>query len=121
MFIPQLRNIVGGRVRVMLSGGAPLAEEAHHFIRTALCVILHQGNIISNFTVKEYIKIKNIYFFYQGYGLTETTSTAAITEEDDISVGLVGAPLQGTNDEHVKKEIKMLTSCFTKKEFFFCI
>ena len=73
--------------------------------------------MISNFTGKEYIKIKNIYFFYQGYGLTETTSTAAITEEDDISVGLVGAPLQGTNDEHVRK--KMLTSCFTKKDFFF--
>ena len=73
--------------------------------------------MISNFTGKEYIEIKNIYFFYQGYGLTETTSTAAITEEDDISVGLVGAPLQGTN---VRK--KMLTSCFTKKDFFFfCI
>ena len=32
---------------------------------------------------------------HQGYGLTETASTAAITEEDDISVGRVGAPLQG--------------------------
>ena len=41
----KLRNIVGGRVRVMLSGGAPLAEEAHQFIRTALCVTLHQGMI----------------------------------------------------------------------------
>ena len=73
--------------------------------------------IISNFTGKEYIKIKNIYFFYQGYGLTETTSTAAITEEDDISVGLVGAPLQGTNYEHVRK--KIIASYFTKKDFFF--
>lgn len=70
----KLRNIVGGRVRVMLSGGAPLAEEAHQFIRTALCCCLHQG-----------------------YGLTETTSTAAITEEDDISLGRVGAPLQGVD------------------------
>ena len=72
--------------------------------------------IISNFTGKEYIKIKNIYFFYQGYGLTETTSTAAITEEDDISVGLVGAPLQGTNYEHVRK--KYLLHVSPKKNFF---
>ena len=70
----KLRNIVGGRVRVMLSGGAPLPEEAQQFIRTALCVCLHQG-----------------------YGLTETASTAAITEEDDISVGRVGVPLQGVD------------------------
>ena len=52
------RALLGGRVRVMLSGGAPLAEEAHHFIRTALGVTM-----------------------LQGYGLTETCSTAAITEE----------------------------------------
>ena len=62
------------------------------------------------------MKLKTFIFFYQGYGLTETTSTAAITEEDDISVGLVGAPLQGTNYEHVRK--KILTSYFTKKDFF---
>ena len=58
----------------MLSGGAPLAEEAHSFIRTALCLKLHQG-----------------------YGLTETASTAIITDPDDISVGRVGSPLQGVD------------------------
>lgn len=38
-----MRAIVGGRVKLLLSGGAPLAEEAHQFIRTALCLQLHQG------------------------------------------------------------------------------
>ena len=47
------------------------------------------------FHVKKYLKK---IFSYQGYGLTETTSTAAITEEDDISLGKVGAPLQGINN-----------------------
>ena len=40
----NMRAIVGGRVKVLFSGGAPLAEEAHQFIRTALCLQLHQGN-----------------------------------------------------------------------------
>ena len=51
-----------------------MAEEAHSFIRTALCLNLHQG-----------------------YGLTETASTAIITDPDDISVGQVGSPLQGVD------------------------
>ena len=40
----KFSGILGGRVRLLLSGGAPLAEEAHQFIRTALCLSLHQGN-----------------------------------------------------------------------------
>ena len=36
---------LGGSLRVMLVGGAPLAEEAHTFLRTALGIHLHQGKI----------------------------------------------------------------------------
>merc|ERR1712025_1567859 len=70
----NFKQLLGGQVKVMLSGGAPLAEEAHSFIRTALCLKLHHG-----------------------YGLTETASTAIITDPDDISVGRVGSPLQGVD------------------------
>ena len=35
--------------------------------------------------------------FISGYGLTETASTATITDPDDISVGRVGTPLQGVD------------------------
>jgi len=70
----KFSGILGGRVRLLLSGGAPLAEEAHQFIRTALCLSLHQG-----------------------YGLTETCATAIIMDTDDISVGRVGTPLQGVD------------------------
>ena len=42
----NFKAIVGGQVRVLLSGGAPLAEEAHQFIRTAMCLRLHQGEYI---------------------------------------------------------------------------
>ena len=43
LIFSKFRAMVGGRVRVLLSGGAPLAEESHQFIRTALCTALHQG------------------------------------------------------------------------------
>ena len=43
LIFSKFRTIVGGRVKVLLSGGAPLAEESHQFIRTALCTALHQG------------------------------------------------------------------------------
>ena len=52
----KIRYFLGGRVRLMLSGGAPLAPDTHSLARTCLCVPLMQG-----------------------YGLTETTACATVT------------------------------------------
>lgn len=52
----KIRYFVGGRVRLMLSGGAPLSPDTHSLTRTCLCVPLMQG-----------------------YGLTETTACATVT------------------------------------------
>jgi len=67
----KFKAIVGGKMRVLLSGGAPLAPDAHDFCRTCLGITL-----------------------LQGYGLTETTATACIPDGWDLSTGRVGAPLQ---------------------------
>jgi len=67
----KLRQIIGGRVRVLLSGGAPLAPDSHNYCRTVLGITL-----------------------LQGYGLTETAATSSIPDEDDLSTGRVGPPLQ---------------------------
>lgn len=48
---------MGGRVRIMMSGGAPLSPDTHEQIKTCLCVDL-----------------------IQGYGLTETTSGATVMD-----------------------------------------
>merc|ERR1719341_820961 len=67
----KFKVILGGRLRVLLSGGAPLAPDAHDFCRTCLGITL-----------------------LQGYGLTETAATACIPDGSDLSTGRVGAPLQ---------------------------
>ena len=67
----KFKSSVGGNVRGLLSGGAPLAPDAHDFCRTVLGLNL-----------------------LQGYGLTETCATACISDVDDLSTGGVGAPLQ---------------------------
>jgi long-chain acyl-CoA synthetase len=74
LIFSKMRAAVGGNLRVMLSGGAPLAEDAQRFIRTTLTTPL-----------------------LQGYGLTETTSTACISDPDDLTVGHVGPPLNGVS------------------------
>jgi len=71
LIFSKFREIVGGRIRVLVSGGAPLAPDAHDFIRTCLGITL-----------------------LQGYGLTETTATACIPDASDVSTGTVGPPLQ---------------------------
>jgi long-chain acyl-CoA synthetase len=70
----KIRYFLGGRVRLMLSGGAPLSPETHALTRTCLCVPL-----------------------LQGYGLTETTSSATVMAVRDRSTGRAGAPLVGVD------------------------
>jgi len=67
----KFKVILGGKLRCLLSGGAPLAPDAHDFCRTCLGLTL-----------------------LQGYGLTETAATACIPDGGDLSTGRVGAPLQ---------------------------
>ncbi|KAH6756908.1 AMP-dependent synthetase and ligase family protein [Perilla frutescens var. hirtella] len=66
----KIRSILGGQIRFMLCGGAPLSGDTQRFIN--ICIGAPIG---------------------QGYGLTETCAGAAFSESDDISVGRVGPPL----------------------------
>ncbi|XP_005719617.1 long-chain-fatty-acid--CoA ligase 4 [Pundamilia nyererei] len=66
----KVKKLLGGRVRMMLSGGAPLSSATQRFMNVCFCCPVGQG-----------------------YGLTETCGAGTITEVEDISTGRVGAPL----------------------------
>uniref|UniRef100_A0A6V7QXM1 4-coumarate--CoA ligase n=1 Tax=Ananas comosus var. bracteatus TaxID=296719 RepID=A0A6V7QXM1_ANACO len=66
----KVRAVLGGRVRFLLSGGAPLSGDTQRFINICLGAPIGQG-----------------------YGLTETCAGGTFSEFDDTSVGRVGAPL----------------------------
>jgi len=70
----SVRLLVGGRVRAIMSGGAPLSPHTHDYLRSVLGVIL-----------------------LQGYGLTETSACAAIMHYEENSKGKVGPPPQGVH------------------------
>lgn len=38
-----MRNLLGGRVRLMLSGGAPLSEDTQFFMNVCFCCPVGQG------------------------------------------------------------------------------
>jgi long-chain acyl-CoA synthetase len=61
---------LGGRVRVMISGGGPISKETQHFM-----------NIVFNCPVG------------QGYGLTETCGGGTVFWADDRSLGRAGVPI----------------------------
>ncbi|KAI6190895.1 putative CoA ligase 4 [Aphelenchoides bicaudatus] len=66
-----IRKLLGGRLRGILSGGAPLNSETQRFIRTCFsCPVV------------------------QGYGLTETAGAGTLAYITDLSVGTVGPPLR---------------------------
>ncbi|KAJ8011905.1 hypothetical protein DPEC_G00063170 [Dallia pectoralis] len=66
----KVRSLLGGHMRVLLSGGAPLSAATQRFMNICLCCPVGQG-----------------------YGLTETCGAGSISEMWDYSTGRVGAPL----------------------------
>ncbi|XP_026448020.1 long chain acyl-CoA synthetase 8-like isoform X2 [Papaver somniferum] len=66
----KIRSILGGRMRFMLCGGAPLSRDTQRFMNVCLGIPIGQG-----------------------YGLTETCAGAAFSEADDTTVGRTGPPL----------------------------
>ncbi|KAG8198271.1 hypothetical protein JTE90_021526 [Oedothorax gibbosus] len=65
-----IKEMIGGNVRIMACGGAPLSPDTHDFIRMALDVQM-----------------------LQAYGMTETAASATLMAVNDYSTGRVGAPL----------------------------
>ncbi|XP_039621738.1 long-chain-fatty-acid--CoA ligase 4-like isoform X1 [Polypterus senegalus] len=70
LLFKKVKSLLGGNVRMMLSGGAPLSPATQRFMNICFCCPVGQG-----------------------YGLTETCGAGTITEVADYSTGRVGAPL----------------------------
>lgn len=71
LIFSKLRQRLGGRVRVMITGSAPLAPKVMDFLRIAF-----------NAEV------------YEGYGQTETSAGLTVTIKGDLDSGHVGYPLE---------------------------
>ena len=80
----KIRILLGGKMRLMLAGGAPLSKEVHDFMRVCL------GSTL-----------------LQGYGLTEVTACATLMAMDDLGTELVGTPNQVSNNIHMMIPVSM--------------
>ncbi len=70
MVFNKVRQKLGGSLRLMISGGAPLAAETQLFMAVAFCCPVGQG-----------------------WGCTETCGCGTITHPADVACGPVGAPV----------------------------
>lgn len=69
----KIRELLGGRLKWTISGGAPLGDRMMHFYRGVGINML------------------------EGYGLTETTAPTHVTVPGKVRVGTVGPPIGGTS------------------------
>lgn len=71
LIFKKTKALLGGKVRAMLSGGAPLDAKTQRFMNVCMCCPVGQG-----------------------YGLTETCGAGTVTEVDiDFSTGRAGTPV----------------------------
>lgn len=70
LFFNKTKAALGGRVRLMISGSAPLLPEVHKFMKVVMCAPL-----------------------IEGYGQTESTGASFITNSMDPEVGHIGGPV----------------------------
>ncbi|KAJ3106374.1 hypothetical protein HK100_003736, partial [Physocladia obscura] len=73
LVLQGIREKLGGRVRIMLTGAAPISQSVLDFLR--ICFSCH---------------------VYEGYGLTETCSSLTVTDISDSTPNQVGAPVPGS-------------------------
>jgi long-chain acyl-CoA synthetase len=66
----KMKAMLGGKVRVMITGSAPIAGD-----------------------VLDFLKICFSAFLYEGYGMTETCAGSCTTFANDPETGIVGGPL----------------------------
>jgi long-chain acyl-CoA synthetase len=72
LVMARIRELLGGRIRFLVSGSAALSSDVADWFHSAGVLIL------------------------EGYGLTETSAAACIVRPDDPAFGVVGPPLTGT-------------------------
>jgi long-chain acyl-CoA synthetase len=70
VFFNKTKEALGGRVRTMISGSAPLLPEVQNLLKVCMCCPL-----------------------VEGYGQTETTGAITISDSDDPEVRHVGGPI----------------------------
>jgi len=68
----KVRDRLGGHLRIGISGAAPLSTDVMEFFHALGVPVI------------------------EGYGLTETASSATVNEAEDFRIGTVGRPVDGT-------------------------
>ena len=66
----KVKNVLGGRVRLMITGSAPISGEVLEFLRLVFCVPL-----------------------LEGYGQTETCAGSVLTKTYENRAGIIGGPI----------------------------
>ena len=66
----KVKQMLGGRVRMMITGSAPISGDVLDFLKVCFCCEISEG-----------------------YGMTETSAGSVITQYGDPVTGHVGGPL----------------------------
>jgi long-chain acyl-CoA synthetase len=65
-----MKSLIGGRVKMMVTGSAPISADVLNFLKICFCAPIHEG-----------------------YGQTESSAASCVTSASDPTAGHVGGPI----------------------------
>lgn len=94
LIFKKINKAFGGKVRFVISGGAPFSEELGYFFLACGILVL------------------------EGYGLTETTAGVCVNRPDDFKFGSVGKPITNSKFKIADDGEILISSTNVMKEYY---
>ncbi|PWA86599.1 long-chain acyl-CoA synthetase 2 [Artemisia annua] len=91
----KIKQAFGGRVRLMLSGAAPLPKHVEEFLRVACCTVLSQGYGLTESSGGCFTSIANVYPMIGTVGVPMTTIEARLESVPEMGYDALGSVPRG--------------------------
>jgi hypothetical protein len=91
----QMKAALGGNVRIIVSGGAPLAPHVEEFLKVAMCAPVVQGYGLTESCAASFIAIPDNYAHQATVGGPQPVTTFALESVPEMKYDALAIPARG--------------------------
>ncbi|XP_078430538.1 long-chain acyl-CoA synthetase 2 [Wolffia australiana] len=91
----KIKQVLGGRTRILISGAAPLPEKVEEFLRVATCSVVIQGYGLTESCAGCFTSISNVFSMMGTVGVPATTVEARLESVPEMGYDAVSSTPRG--------------------------